>query len=141
MRYERSIEIAAPPAVVWSILQDVSRWPEWTDSVRTVELIGDGPFGPGKRARLDVLGAPPAVWTVTAIDEGRSFTWESRARGVHTIAGHVIEPSGAGSRVTLTVEMSGLMASIFRPMIARVSRRNLAMEAEGLKRRSEGLVA
>jgi hypothetical protein len=37
--------------------------------------------------------------------------------------------------------MSGLMATIFAPFLRRVAKRNVKTEAEGLKRRCEGLTA
>jgi hypothetical protein len=53
----------------------------------------------------------------------------------------VIEPDGNGSKVTLTVDLSGIVATLFGPMIAGQSRKNVEMEAEGLKTRSEGPAA
>lgn len=53
-------------------------------------------------------------------------------------ATHVIEPQGNGSKVTLIVALSGIVATLFGPMIAGQSRKNVEMEAEGLKRRAEG---
>ena len=50
------------------------------------------------------------------------------------VATHVIEPDGNGSKVTLTVDLSGIVATLFGPMIAGQSRKNVEMEAEGLKR-------
>ena len=38
-RWERSIEIEATPAHVWGVMADVSRWPEWTDSILSVEDV------------------------------------------------------------------------------------------------------
>ena len=58
--------------------------------------------------------------------------------GVKGVASHVIEPDGNGSKVTLTVGLSGIVATVFGPMIAGPSRQNVEMEAEELKRRSEG---
>ncbi len=32
--YQPSIEIAAAPTVVWSVMVNVERWPEWTATTR-----------------------------------------------------------------------------------------------------------
>jgi hypothetical protein len=137
VRFEHTIDINASPAQVWNILADVQRWPDWTPTVKSFEWVeGDG-LALGVRARLDVDGAGKGIWTVTSLDEGRSFSWANVTRGVHTVGGHVVDSREGGSRVTLTLEQSGMMATLLRPLIARVSNRNLPIEAVGLKRASE----
>lgn len=134
----RTIYINAPSDRVWAVMTDVESWPEWTESMKSAERLDSGPFGTGSKARLRIRRAPAAgVWEVTELTEGRSFAWENRSAGVHGVAEHVIEPDGSGSKVTLTVMLSGLMATLLAPIIAGASRDNVRMEAEGLKRRCE----
>lgn len=137
MHFEQTIDIDARPEDVWAVLSDVKRWGEWTPTVKSFEWVEGDILAEGAKARLELEGAPRAVWTVREVDEGQSFSWESNVRGVRTVGGHVIEPREAGSHVVLSLDYSGFMATLFRPMIARVSRRNMAMEADGLKRASE----
>ena len=138
---ERTVQIDAPPEVVWKVMTDVEKWPEWTSSVRKVERLGETPFGKGSSARVAARGTPRAVWQVTEYEENRSFTWEAKTANSLAVAGHVIEPDGAGSRVTLSVTISGgLVVALFTPVIAVTARRNVRQEAEGLKLRSEEMV-
>ena len=146
MHYERTIDIEAPPDAVWRVLVDVERWPEWTRSERSAKLETEGPFRVGARAKLAVAGSPmPSVWEVTSMYDGRAFVWENKTSGLHNIAGHYIEPAGspvgAGTRVRLTIDMSGPLSLLMRPYLAYVTRRNVAWEIEGLKRRSEELAS
>jgi hypothetical protein len=53
--------------------------------------------------------------------------------GIRVIARHGVEPVAGGTRVTLSIEYTGLLG----PLIAWLNRRYLALEAAGLKRRSE----
>ena len=142
MQHAQSIEIEAPPGVVWAVLADVQRWPSWTESVRRVEVLDEAALGTGLRARLDILGAPAAgTWEVTSYSDGKEFTWENRAPGVRTRAWHAVEPDGPGSRVTLGIEQTGPGTWLLRPWLSHVNRRNLSMESQGLKRQAEARVA
>jgi uncharacterized membrane protein len=134
---EETIHVEAPPDRVWVVYADVEKWPEWTPAMQRIERLEDGPLALGSTARIQAKGSPDSVWTVTELTEGRSFTWESTARGVKVVAWHLIEADNAGSKVTLGVRMSGLMAMIFSPFLRSLQKRNLALEAEGLKRRCE----
>lgn len=135
---ERRISIDAPPHVVWSIMAGVERWPEWTESIRSVKPLDGAELAVGRRYRIAARGAPPATWRVDRVDDGRGFAWATTS-GVRIIAGHTIEPADGGCTVTLSIRTEGLLAALFGRAIARLSRRNIDFEAEGLKRRSEEL--
>jgi uncharacterized membrane protein len=134
-----TIDIAARPERVWAVLRDVERWPEWTPTVTTVTPLDRGPLAVGSRARIRQPKLLPAIWRVTALEEGRSFSWATRTAGVRVTARHWVEPAPGGSRATLAIEFSGLLG----PIVARLTRRMcegyLALEASGLKARSERL--
>ena len=136
---ERTVNISAPAERVWAVMKDVERWPEWTESMKSVERLDSGEFGIGSKAKLKIRRSPNAnVWTVTELTPNRSFTWETNSGGVKGIATHIIEPDGGGSKVMLTVDLSGPVAALFGWFIDGPSRQNVEMEAEGLKRRAEG---
>jgi hypothetical protein len=77
------------------------------------------------------------LWKVTAIDPGRSFTWVSVAPGLRVVGHHSVEPTDAGSRATLTLELQGIFGGVFGRMTKDITARYLAFEARGLKARSE----
>ena len=133
-----SIEIAASPDVVWSIMSDIERWHEWTASVRSVKRLDDGPLRIGSRAVIRQPKFPPAIWKVTAIDPGRSFTWISGAPTVWVHAHHSVVPIPGGARATLGLHFHGPLARLLGRMTSAINDSYLAMEAAGLKRRSEG---
>jgi uncharacterized membrane protein len=137
MRFEDSIAIAAPAATVWGIYSDVEHWPEWTESVTSVELLDPGPLRVGSRARIRQPRLPVAEWTVTEIDEGRSFTWVARGPGVRTTGTHVVEPDGEGARATAILDQGGPLGPLVGFLSKGLTKRYLAMEAAGLKARSE----
>ncbi len=139
-KYERSIDIAATPDAVWSVLGDVEKWPQWTPSILEVERLEQGAFAIGSTARVKAKGFPEAPLTVTELTPGRSLTWEGRSAGLRTIMSHVIEPVSGGARVTLAVIPQGPVAKLVGWYMARAAKPNVDTEAESLKRRVEEIV-
>jgi carbon monoxide dehydrogenase subunit G len=138
--YSVSVQVDAPPEQVWPVMSDVERWHEWTPTIISVRRTNAGPFRIGARAHIRQPKLPPADWVVTALEEGRSFDWESRAPGVRVLGRHRVDPAGSGSRVTLSIQYSGPVGNLLGRLIGGLSRRYIALEADGLKRRVEGQV-
>lgn len=134
---QHAVTVAAPPERVWEVLTEVERWPERIPTVASVERLDEGPLRVGSRARLQQPRLPEAVWSVTEVDEGRSFTWESRSRGVAISADHVVEPHGDTTRLTLSVSLSGPLAPVGWLMTKGLTRRYVETEAASIKRVAE----
>ena len=92
-----AVEISAPPDRVWAVMSDIEAWPEWTPTVTRVELLDPGPLAVGQRARVLQPRLPAALWRITALEPGRSFTWVTRSPGVVVTARHSVEPAEGGS--------------------------------------------
>jgi carbon monoxide dehydrogenase subunit G len=133
----KAVYIDAPPEKVFAVLCDVERWPEWTPTVTRVQRLEGGPFAIGSSAKVRQPKLRPAVWRVTELQDGRNFTWSTRSPGLHMTAGHLIEPEGAGCRVELTFELSGLIAPVASRLYGDLIERYVATESQALKKRSE----
>jgi hypothetical protein len=138
LTFSTGVEIDAAPARVWAVMTDVERWPEWTASVISVKRLDTGPFRVGSRARVRQLRLFAADWDVTALDPEKGFTWVTRSPGLVVFGHHRLEPAGAGTRVHLQVDFTGSLGPLVGRLMGRLNRRFLALEAAGLKRRSEG---
>jgi uncharacterized membrane protein len=138
MNFHDSVEIGAPAADVWRVFSDVERWPEWTASVRSVEIAEGAGVEPGARARIRQPRLPVLTWEVTEVDPGVSWTWVASSPGVVTTARHTVTPVGPdAARVDQVIEQRGPLAGIAGLVTGRLTRRYLATEAAGLKRRCE----
>jgi uncharacterized protein YndB with AHSA1/START domain len=135
--YEETIEVDADPQRVWEVLTDVEAWPEWTPSMTNVEVVSPRPLGPGSRVAIKQPRLSRAEMTVEEYVEGRSFAWSSEMKGLRTIADHRVEPTSAGSRVTLVLRQSGPLAGLVRLGYGRMIRRYVHLESTGLKQRAE----
>jgi uncharacterized membrane protein len=132
-----AVHIEAPPEKVFAVLCDVERWPEWTATMTRVQRLDSGPFAIGSSAQVRQPRLRTAVWRVTELQDRRNFTWTTRSPGLRMTAGHLVEPQGAGSRVELTLELSGLIAPVVSRLFGGLIERYIATESQGLKKRSE----
>ncbi len=140
MKLSVEVDIDAPPRIVWDVWRDIERWPEWTASISSVEIIDPrerGSLAVGLRARVRQPKLPPAVWKVTSVDEGRAFTWVSASPGARVTAIHRIEPRSGGSRATLSIDFAGPLGLLVGHLARSISTRYLELEAAGVKARSE----
>jgi hypothetical protein len=134
MEQSISVDIAATPERVWEVLSDVEHWSDWTESVRWVRRLDEGPLRSGSQAKISQPKIPTVDWTVTDLDPAAGFSWVSTGIGATTTARHTLEPlPGGGTRVRLSVDQAGVIGSLVGRLYAGLTDRYLAMEAAGLK--------
>jgi hypothetical protein len=134
---QRTVLIASAPEQVWAVVVDVERWPERIPTVEEAERLDDGPLVVGSRTRLVQPRLPPAVWTVTELVDGSSFTWQSVSSGVVVVATHAVEPHPDGSRLTLGLRVSGVLSGIGWLMSRSLTTRYVETEAASIKAAAE----
>jgi uncharacterized membrane protein len=133
MRWENTVEIAAPVDVVWNLTLDVEKWPAITPTMTRVVRLEDGPLRVGSRARIKQPRLSEAVWTVTRLDEGREFTWQTPRWGMTMIGSHHLEPVGDQCRNTLTLDVTGPGSAVFGRLFGRMMLRAIQTENAGFR--------
>ncbi|SPM28153.1 SRPBCC family protein [Mycobacterium terramassiliense] len=137
---EDSIEIDAPPQLVWDVFSDVERWPEWTASVTSLTGRDGSALAVGRRFAIKQPGLQKLTWKVTEVDPGTSWTWVCRSPGVAVTARHYVTalPDGR-TLVRQELDQRGILGALVAQLTVTRTKRFLAMEAQGLKARSEQL--
>ena len=139
MRFEATIDVAAPRRQVFDVYADVERWPEWTASVTSIERLDEGPLRVGSRARVRQPRLPVAVWEVTELVPGERFTWVARGPGIVTTGIHIARESDRPgvTEVTAALEQDGPLGPVVGLLTRRLTRRYLDIEVRGIKQRCE----
>ncbi|MGQ4272268.1 SRPBCC family protein [Nocardiopsis changdeensis] len=138
MRFEKSVEIQAPRQRVWDVLSDIEAWPRVVRLVEVAEIVSPPPLARGGTVRLREHRLPEGLWDVTSWNAPVSFELTQRAGGVTTVARHRVDALGADrSRLTLDLEMRGLMVSIVGVFFRKSTRNHLDRQAQDLKRAAE----
>jgi uncharacterized protein YndB with AHSA1/START domain len=101
---QHSIVIQAPRAVVWHILTNVERWPEWHPAITQAQL--DGPLAPDSSFRW-TSGGMAILSTIHDLEPEQRISWSGKALG--TAAEHVwtLEDTPDGTRVSTAESMGG----------------------------------
>jgi hypothetical protein len=135
---DSSIEIDASADVVWQVFTDVEHWPDWTASVSRLTPLDGAAIAAGNRFEIVQPKFPKLVWTVTAVDAGRSWTWTQRSLGATTHATHEVVPVAAGrTLVRQRIDQRGFIGTLAGMAVRRRTRRYLQLEADGLKTTTE----
>jgi carbon monoxide dehydrogenase subunit G len=132
-RNEASIELAAPPEIVFPLIVEPAERLRWIDGLVEAEETGPGAFreaieqhGIRVETRVrTVRSEPPAL--VEARVEGR---------GIEATVRNILEPNGdGGTRLTVTVETRyrGLAARLVAPVIGRRAQASLERSLATLK--------
>ena len=138
MHVEKSIEIDASQARVWDAISAIEAWPQRIETVDTVELLTPPPVTTGSRVRLKQPKLPEGTWEVTVWDAPSYFEWKQKTGGITNVAGHRVEALGTErSRLTLTLEMRGLLIPVIGLFYRGLTNRYIGLEAEGMKRAAE----
>jgi uncharacterized membrane protein len=138
MRFEQSIDIDAPQQRVWDVLTDLEAWPQRIETVDVVELVTPAPLGKGSRVRLKQPKLPEGMWEVTVWDAPSFFEYRQQSGGVTSVAGHRVEALEDGrSRLSLELEMRGLLVPIVAVFFKGLTNRYMTLEAQGMKRAAE----
>ena len=137
--FEVSTTIQAPIDLAWSALADVERMPEWTSSMRSVQLLDGKALRQGSRVRIKQPWLPAAIWTVELFDPPRHFSWRSRTGLTKTVASHQLEDRGHTTVATFGIQQDGPGARVIALLTRPLTRRYVERELSGLKARTEQL--
>jgi len=137
----QSIVIDAPAAKILDVIADFAAYPEWAKSVKTCEVVEDGPAGRARQVRFVIDAGVVRDDYVLEYDWSRSdqVSWRL-VRGQMQKSQHgsyVLEPQAVGTKVTynLTVDTAIPMLGMLKRKAEKVIMDTALKE---LKKRVEG---
>ncbi len=106
----------ADAAAVWALLVDVDRWPD-TFTPHLAEAHLDGGVEVGAHGWVKTkLPLPRSTFTVTTVEDGRSWAWRGKMLWMTMEFDHRLETTDSRTRIEFEVDLNGPLASIVRPL-------------------------
>jgi hypothetical protein len=134
--------IAAAPDAIWPVLADVSQWSNWTPTVSKVDPLDGQELRIGARFKVSQPKLRPTIWTVTAIEPLKSFTWTAKSPGLQMIAEHCLSVETANrTRLELSFTFGGPLGSIVGLLARRLTMSYMSIEASSLKAKVQAQAA
>jgi len=135
------VEIACSPETVFDYVADLSRHGEWQDQIVSVRVDTDGPTRVGSRATETrrVPGGPREfTYEMTEFERPTRASFRGLNGPVRPLGTLTIEPSDAGSRVTLKLDFEGHgIGKLLLPLVRKDARKHVPNDQAQLKARLE----
>lgn len=119
------VNVAARPEVVWALLTDAERYPEWNSTVVSI----DGMIAPGEAIALKSTIDPERTFelTVSTFEPAQRLVWEDGGWAFKGVRTFTLTPRGDGTTdVTMAEVLTGSMLGMiegklpdFRPSFER----------------------
>ena len=144
MRVESSLELSAPPALVWEYVSDPSRYLHFMSGVTRWSVVGEQERGLGARYRMLLRVGSAEVGGLIEIVEHkpeRDLAWNSVTGVDQRGRWRIRERDGGGSKVELRLQYgvagSGVFGWVAEHLAARTVRDHLQRSLRQLKRQVE----
>jgi uncharacterized protein YndB with AHSA1/START domain len=134
VRAASEIDIAAPPEVVWDVLTEFDRWPDWNPDVKSMSYTG--PLEPGSQFRWKA-GPGTIVSTLQQVEPARLISWTGRTMSINAVHVWRLEPRAGGTWVRTEESYTGLLARVFRGPIRKTLEKALREGLQHLKAEAE----
>jgi hypothetical protein len=120
--------------VVWEVLTNFDRWPQWNPEVKSMSW--DGPLAPGSMFRWKA-GPGTIVSTLEEVDRPRYVRWRGRTMTIAAIHEWRFQDRDGGTHVETNESFSGGLARLLRRTLQKQLDRALEEGLEHLKREGE----
>ncbi len=145
MKLEAATDIAAPPAAVFAVMMDISRWPQIIRGIERIEVLTAGPIGAGARFRetRTMFGRTATEeMTVAEVVSPQRLVFTAENHGTRYRVVHSVQAAPDGARLTVAFEgtpvtITARLLSAIGVLFAGALRRQLESDLADIKAEAE----
>jgi hypothetical protein len=119
-----------PASVIWKRYEEVATWNSWDKSIESSELFGE--FKEGSMGILKPVGGPQAQFEITTLTKYIYFAVRAALPLAFIDFEHAIFDNGEIREVTHSIKIGGLLAPIFKIILAKSLTKDLEKTVENL---------
>jgi len=117
MRFESSVDINAPVAKVWVLVDKLEEWPQWMPSIKKIKKVSEGPLGAD--SQLSVTASVSGftlklLMTITKFVPERNVVLQGKVLGTRLTRFYTLEPVNGKTKLTIGGDVSGPLAWLAR---------------------------
>lgn len=132
---EGEVEIKASPEVIWKIMTDINKWPDWNPDVKQASMEGEIAEGMAFQWKA---GPGKIISTVRSVEEGHLIAWTGRTLGIiHAIHVWKLEPRNGNTIVRTEESWEGIVTRIFRGKMKKMLEKAIQSGLHSLKNEAE----
>jgi uncharacterized protein YndB with AHSA1/START domain len=139
--FSHSVELAQPPEAVFPWLLDQDKVPRWTSDLARYEADAQLRTGAHVKQVLRLGGSELALnLELTRYEPPRTVETRTETNGVKLAIAYALEPAGAGTRLTQTLEAkaSSLTARMLIPVVQGRLEKKVTVDLERLRSELNG---
>ena len=117
MRFESSVDINAPVAKVWALVDKLEEWPQWMPSIKKIKKVSEGPLGADSQLSVtaSVSGSTlKLLMTITKFVPERNVVLQGKVLGTRLTRFYTLEPVNGKTKLTIGGDVSGPLAWLAR---------------------------
>ena len=141
----QSVTVDRPVEEVWDFLSNFGNTTRWSGGVLEARQTSDGPLGAGSTLQTVVKAfgrRRTADYLVTEYAPGHALAFEVASGPMTSRARYLVEPAGAGTRLTASGEAAATgLYRLLSPILVRTLERHSQADLANLKRILEASVA
>jgi carbon monoxide dehydrogenase subunit G len=133
--FSHSIELSQPPEAVFPWLLEEDKVPQWTSDLQSYSVEGQLGEGAQVRQSLNLAGGLRVTMEIVRYDPPRGAETRFETNGVKVTSAYVLEPAGAGTRLTQTLDAKagGLTGRMLIPVVQGRLEQQLTADLERLR--------
>jgi uncharacterized protein YndB with AHSA1/START domain len=135
---KHDVRLARPPADVFALVTNPSRWHEWHPNTRDVDAAADHSLGVGEAVIERIRVGPfrgAVTWKVTAAEPGRRWVlYGDAGRGFESELEYTLQPDGEGTLFRRRVRLRWPWWFVFGSAATRTMAKDATAALDNLQR-------
>ena len=132
---KHTVETSATPSQIWQVWQDIKNWKSWDHDLESSKI--NGPFQVGTTGYLKFKDSSQLETLLTRVELLNIFVQEAKLPLASVVMTHIIDDVAGKTRVTIQIEVKGLLAFFYYLLLSRSIRKKVPIEVQEMLKKAK----